>query len=144
MEFDLTPTMEYSSDQVILFFDGECKLCNFWVTFLARHDKKGTIHFAHIQSPRFREVATTKLSSPLPDSVLLFKNGRVFIRSKAIVQILKMLSPGWKMAAFLVQLVPTFLADRIYQFVARNRYRWFGKYDSCLLPTQDILDRFLE
>jgi predicted DCC family thiol-disulfide oxidoreductase YuxK len=128
-----------------ILFDGVCNLCNSFVQFVIRHDKRGYFHFAALQSA----AAATLLSqygqpmpTPEPDSVLLVENGRVYMHSEAALRIAAQLGGRWRVLA-LVRVLPRSLRDAVYRWVARNRYRWFGRQESCMLPTPELKTRFL-
>lgn len=127
----------------ILFFDGVCNLCNGLVRFIIRHDHKRKIMFAPLQS----EIAVNILSETDPgllniDSVVYVTRSGHFTRSDAILHMLRDMGGGWK-TFFGFIIIPRFIRDSIYNMIARNRYRFFGKKDSCMIPTSDVKDRFL-
>ena len=125
----------------VLFFDGECNLCNGAVQFIIRHDKKNLFLFAPLQSEAGRE-ALRQFSGKAPDSVILFYNGRYFVKSAAALQTLKLLGGAWKWL-YAGVIMPRFLRDWIYDFVSRNRYKWFGKRSECMIPTPELKVRFI-
>ncbi|MEW6361903.1 MAG: DCC1-like thiol-disulfide oxidoreductase family protein [Acidobacteriota bacterium] len=131
----------------IILFDGECNFCNFWVNFIIRHDKTEQFHFAGIKS----EIGSDLLSqhanggidiSNLPDSVILLENGQIYTESKAALKILRRLSNFWPLY-YLFSLIPGFILDPVYRFIAAHRYRLFGRNNECLVPTPSIKNRFL-
>lgn len=128
----------------IILFDGVCKFCDASVNFVIAHDSKGLFRFLPIQSERARTLLAGRISeTEALKSIIFIENGRIHTQSTAVLKILSGLGWPWKAAAVL-RLVPPGLRDLAYDFVARNRYRWFGKYDQCLLPTAEIRSRFLE
>lgn len=127
----------------VIFFDGVCNFCSFWVKFVIRRDPRGKFRFAPLQSPMGREACQAlNLPEDPPQSVILKENNRHFTQSTASLKILKELSGLWPLLyAFIV--VPTPLRNLVYRFIATNRYRWFGKEESCFIPTPEIRARFL-
>lgn len=129
------------TDRQIIFFDGVCNLCNAFVDFLIRRDKDQNFFFAPLQG----ETARLKLPEGQPaklNSVVLWNQGEVLEKSDAALMILQQLGgPWWLMRVFWV--VPSFLRDLAYDFVAANRYRFFGKRETCRLPTPAEKARFL-
>ena len=127
----------------VVLFDGVCNLCNASVRFIIARDPHGRFRFAPLTS----QAATTLLrsapvSATLSDSVVLIEEGRVFTRSDAALRIAKHLAFPWPLAYALVVL-PRFLRDRVYDLVARHRYRWFGRREACMVPARELRDRFL-
>jgi predicted DCC family thiol-disulfide oxidoreductase YuxK len=129
----------------IILFDGVCNLCNAWVAFVMQRDRRGLFRFAPLQSESAarllagHEIAVTRE----PQSVMLIEDGRVYQRSTAALRILRGLGGVWGFAAVLL-IVPRPIRDVVYAFIARNRYRWFGKRDTCMIPTPEQRARFLE
>ncbi|WP_205500585.1 thiol-disulfide oxidoreductase DCC family protein [Rufibacter psychrotolerans] len=127
----------------LILFDGVCNLCNGFVQFVIRHDPKGHFHFASLQS----EVGQKMLKAHgLPTeqfrSVLLLEDGKLYSRSTAALRIVRRLNGGWSLL-YAFGLVPRILRDPLYDWVSRNRYRWFGQQESCMLPTPELKARFL-
>ncbi|WP_181304978.1 thiol-disulfide oxidoreductase DCC family protein [Rufibacter sp. XAAS-G3-1] len=126
-----------------ILFDGVCNLCNGFVQFVINHDPKSYFRFASLQSEAGQEVLSTHgLPTGHFKSVLLVENGQLYTRSAAALRIVRRLSEGWSLLYALV-LVPPFLRDPLYDWVSRNRYRWFGRQESCMLPTPALKARFL-
>ena len=125
----------------ILFFDGECNLCNSAVQFIIRHDKKKVFRFAPLQSEAGKE-ALKRYSGVVPDSVILLYNDTYFIKSAAALQTLRLLGGAWRVF-YAGIVIPRFFRDWLYDFVSKNRYKWFGKRDVCMIPTPQLMDRFL-
>ena len=125
-------------------FDGVCNLCNGFVQFVIEHDPDGRFQFAALQSAAAgRVLSGHRPLSPLPDSVVLVEEGRVFTGSTAALRIVRSLGFPWPLAAALLA-IPRPLRDWIYAFVARRRYRWFGKREHCMVPTPALRPRFLD
>lgn len=132
-------------ERPVLYFDGVCNLCNRSVQFVIRHDKKGRFLFAPLQSAAGAEIQQ-KLESlnggRVPDSLVLSWKGKLRTESDAALHTAGLLGFPWNLASLLL-LVPRFLRDLLYRWVARNRYRWFGRQDACMMPTPELKARFL-
>jgi predicted DCC family thiol-disulfide oxidoreductase YuxK len=134
----------------IIFYDGVCGLCNALVQFLIKRDKRGALRFASLQSDFAGKVLGRHGIDPKDlDTVHLVVNyeqpdERVLNRSDAILRACGELGGFWKTAAALGGIIPRLLRDPVYGFVARNRYRVFGKYDTCMLPDPSQRSKFLD
>jgi len=128
----------------IILFDGICNMCTVSVQFIIKRDPKQKFRFASLQSDTAKELLTKHNISKEVDSVVLItEEGRVFDKSSAALRIASKLKGGWKLfAIFLV--VPLFIRDVVYQFIAKHRYNWFGKKEECMIPTPEQKKRFLE
>lgn len=128
--------------ETVVFFDGVCNFCNASVDFLARRDPRHVLKYASLQGETARRILPPELVAEL-STVSLWKGGKLYFRSSAILQAL--VSTGGmsgilgKMGLF----VPAPVRDFVYDIVARNRYRWFGKRDTCRLPSMEERDLFL-
>ncbi len=128
----------------ILLFDGVCNFCNSAVQFVLKRNSRGNIRFAPLQS----EIAKSLiLQYGLPnnkmDSFVFIINGRAFTKSTAALQLCKQLRRGWPLL-FTFIIVPRFIRDFFYDWIAKNRYRWFGVKEQCMIPDPSIKARFLE
>jgi predicted DCC family thiol-disulfide oxidoreductase YuxK len=126
-----------------ILFDGVCNLCNASVLFVIARDPSARFRFAALQSPAAAALlrdASVRL--PLPDSVVLIEDGRAHVKSDAALRIARRLRFPWPIAYGFV-VVPRFIRDRIYDFIAAHRYQWFGRRDVCMVPTPDVVKRFL-
>ncbi|AMC09955.1 hypothetical protein Lupro_01195 [Lutibacter profundi] len=136
--------MNNFNNKLIIFFDGVCNLCNSSVNFIIKHDNKEQFLFASLQSDAAKEIllqfSTKKLTL---DSIILVDNGNIYEKSSAILQISKHLNGGYKLLYCFV-IVPKFIRDWVYNYIAKNRYKWFGKKENCMVPTPEIKDRFIE
>ena len=128
----------------LVLFDGVCHLCNGFVQFVIARDPAGRFQFGALQTPSARRVLDLHdTPDPLPDTLVLVDQGRVFTRSTAVLRIARHLTFPWPLAyAFLA--VPRPFRDWIYAIVARHRYRWFGKREHCMVPTPAIRARFID
>lgn len=132
---------QYSYDLVL--FDGVCNFCNSSINFVIDHDSQKRFKFASLQSEVGQQyLAQFSRNKKDFDSVLLVKNGRVFEKSDAALHIARHLDGAWKWLYFL-RWVPRVVRDMIYDLVAKNRYRIFGKSDACRLPNPELRERFL-
>lgn len=125
----------------MLLFDGVCTLCNGFVRFVIERDPAGRFQFAPLQSDAARRLLGAA-PQPLPDSLVLVEDGRLFTRSTAALRVARGLRFAWPLAYLLVA-VPRPMRDWVYDVVARNRYRWFGRRDVCMVPTPELQSRFL-
>jgi predicted DCC family thiol-disulfide oxidoreductase YuxK len=129
----------------ILFYDGHCGLCHRTVKFALKHDRSGNaFRFAPLQGPTFQARVPTDRRAGLPDSiVVLTQSGELLVRSNAFLYILRRLGRGWRVLAAVLSVIPRPLRDVVYDFVARIRYRIFGKRDElCPIVPPDLRKRF--
>jgi predicted DCC family thiol-disulfide oxidoreductase YuxK len=127
-----------------VLFDGVCNLCNGFVQFIIRNDKRERFHFGALQSAVAQQLLQGSDLRPQElDTVIYLHKGKTLTRSTAALQILYELGGAWSlMAVFFV--VPRFIRDAVYRFIGNNRYRWFGRQESCMLPTPELRARFLD
>jgi predicted DCC family thiol-disulfide oxidoreductase YuxK len=134
----------------ILLYDGVCGLCNRLVQFILRRDREAIFRFAALQSPFAARILSRHGANPTDlDTVYLVLNHELpdeslLSRSDAVVFVLKKLGRFWRTAAFLLQLLPMFVRDPLYNAIARHRYRIFGRLDTCPLPREQDHSRFLD
>ena len=125
-------------------FDGVCVLCSHWVTFVIRHDRRRLYKFAAMQTATGRELLFRHGIDPDdPLSFLLLEAGQGYTDTDGIVRVLRSFGGVWLLLSALIRIVPRFVRDPLYRWVARNRYRLFGRHDACLLPSPQTADRFL-
>jgi predicted DCC family thiol-disulfide oxidoreductase YuxK len=130
--------------QHILLFDGVCNLCNGVVKFVIRRDKKAKIKFASLQSETGQRLLKQfNLPTNDPDSFVYIHGEEYHLRSSAALNLMKVLGGGWQLL-YLFMAVPKPLRDFCYRLIAKNRYRLFGKEDSCMMPTPELKQRFLD
>lgn len=125
----------------VILFDGVCNLCHAAVQWVIDHDPKQIFRFASLQSQAARHAIGD--AGPLPDSVVLVDDSGIHTRSAAAIGIAKRLGFPWSLA-IIASVFPSFLRDGFYNWIARNRYRWFGKQTSCRIPTPELASRFLD
>ena len=127
----------------IIFFDGVCNLCNGFVDFILKRDHRGDFRFASLQSETAAELLPDDALPGKEDSVILLtSDGTIHRRSDAVLTIASILGGGWSLAHGF-RIIPRGLRDRIYTWIANHRYSWFGKRDTCRLPTEAEKERFL-
>jgi predicted DCC family thiol-disulfide oxidoreductase YuxK len=136
--------MKHPVTHSIIFFDGVCNLCDATVHWVIKHDKKNVFRFASLQSDFAKKTLqdyTTK--KPIPDSLVLLENNKIYVKSDAALRIVKKLSGIYSLLyAFIV--LPRFVRDLIYDLVAKNRYKWFGKKENCLIPEASLMSKFID
>ncbi|MCL4136005.1 UNVERIFIED_CONTAM: hypothetical protein GTU68_024983 [Idotea baltica] len=132
------------SSRPLLLFDGVCNLCHSSVRWVLARDKRADFDFASLQSNFAREHLDKEWpDGDVPDSLVLVIDGKLLTRSDAAIGIGRRLGFPWSLGVLFL-IVPRFLRDGVYSWVARNRYRWFGKRDVCSLPAPDLMERFLD
>ncbi|MCC7297719.1 MAG: thiol-disulfide oxidoreductase DCC family protein [Bacteroidia bacterium] len=134
--------MEDVGNLKIVLFDGVCNLCSSSVQWIIQHDPKAQFSFASLQSEMGEKLKTQFGILPDIDSVVLIENNTAFYQSDAALRIVKNTSGAWKfLYGFIV--VPKFIRNFVYNFIAKNRYKWFGKKNECWLPNPELQSRFL-
>ncbi len=133
-------------EPIVILFDGECNLCNGVVQFLVRHDADGSrFRFAAQQSDAGQKLladAGYTVDGGMADTLLVFAGNKLLTHSDAALELARYL-PAPYPVLLAGKIVPRFLRDDIYRWVAKNRYRWFGKRDECMMPTAELRARFL-
>jgi len=130
--------------ELIIVFDGVCNFCNSTVQFIIKRDTQTKFKFAALQSRKGYELLKKHgLKVDELDTVVLLKKRIVYLRSDAALQIAKELDMPWKILV-IFKIIPKFIRDLLYDVFAKHRYHWFGKRDKCLIPTQELRQRFLE
>jgi len=131
-------------DFPILFFDGVCTLCNQSVDFVIRHDKKKKIRFAALQSQTAQNLLKDRIVSlQNPNSLVWYNQGKIKQKSNAVFALVPHLGFPFTLSLIL-WVIPRFLRNYVYDVIARNRYKWFGKKESCRIPTQEEQQLFLD
>ncbi|MEW9667979.1 thiol-disulfide oxidoreductase DCC family protein [Ammoniphilus sp. 3BR4] len=134
--------MEEKQGKIILF-DGVCNFCNFWINRLITLDKREVFRFASLQSDAGKALREKYHITSELDSVILLDDGRYYTESMAILRICKNLGGGWRIL-YVLKIVPDPIRNGMYRWVAKNRYRLWGKQDYCMMPTPERRRRFLE
>ena len=136
--------MNLPQDKKIILFDGVCNLCDSSIQFIIKHDKKDIFRFVALQSEIGLEIInhigidTTKI-----DSILLYEPGKAYYyKAQAALKIAKELGGIYKAISWF-SILPDFLTNAVYDYIARNRYKWYGKKDACMIPTPELKAKFL-
>lgn len=136
--------MDNFENKSIILFDGVCNLCNASVNFVIKHDKKAQFLFASFQSDAAKEIMLQfNLKNLNLDSIVLIDDGKIYEKSTAILRIAKHLNCGFKSLYFFI-VIPKSVRDWLYSYIAKNRYRFFGKRESCMIPSLELKNRFLD
>ena len=136
------PDKQNSSSPIIIY-DGVCYLCNRGVHFILKHDRKKIFNFTPFQSSFAKNLLKENNESEnIGDTFILIHKGKLYNRADAALKITMLLGGKWKML-YPLYLFPKFIRNGIYNIIARNRYKWFGKADSCMMPTPEIQERFI-
>lgn len=131
-------------DRMTVVFDAQCLLCDGWVRFLLRHDRRGVLRFASIQGANGQALlARAGLQVDGLQTLLLVDGERIWQQTAAILRVLHALGWPWRLA-WVAWGVPAPLRDALYRVLARHRYRWFGRSETCLMPPADHAQRFLD
>ncbi|MEM7187269.1 MAG: thiol-disulfide oxidoreductase DCC family protein [Bacteroidota bacterium] len=131
------------NDKKIILFDGVCNLCNNSVTFVIKRDKKDRFRFAALQEePGLSLIKQHGIDTSKTDSIILIENGKAYVKSTAALRVARYLG-GLYPLSYAFMIVPAFMRNWIYDYVARNRYKWFGKKESCMIPTPELKAKFL-
>ena len=134
---------QHTSHNSILLFDGYCNLCSSTVQYILNHEKDSAISFASLQSDKGIELLNYyNINTADVDSIVFIESEKAYIKSTAALKIskhLKGLFPA--MQVFLI--VPPFIRNAVYDFIAKNRYKWYGKSDTCMFPPTNVSHRFL-
>lgn len=139
------PPPDRTQPEHLLLFDGVCHLCHSAVQFVLRHDSSQSICFASLQSEIARRLlAEHGCQQAEMKSVVYMEGTSLYTKSDAVLRVGKKLGGGWRLLCGIGLAIPRFIRDPIYEWVARNRYRWFGKSEQCLLPTPEARARFLD
>jgi predicted DCC family thiol-disulfide oxidoreductase YuxK len=127
----------------IILFDGECNLCNSSVQFILKRDPDGKFKFTSLQGKIGQDLLERHGLKMDVNSFVLIEDEKLYLKSNAALRVCRQLEGPWKLFTFFL-IVPPFLRDFVYDIVAANRYKWFGRNESCLLPSMKWKNRFLE
>ncbi len=131
-------------DTRLILFDGVCSFCNYWVNFAIKRDRKKKLHFTPLQGETAKWLLPQYNLNPTSlSSVIFIDSGKAWTQSSAAIRICKHLDGGWKLFYGLM-IIPKFIRDFLYNIIARNRYKWFGKKENCMMPTPELRERFLD
>ena len=135
---------EVGSAEAVVFFDGVCNFCNGTVNFVIDRNHKGSLKFASLQSNYASEVlGTHNVDTSQLQSIIVLEGDRVFQKSRAALRIASKMDGLWPLLNFFL-IIPPFIRDLVYDFIAKNRYKWFGQLDACRIPSPDMKERFLD
>ncbi|KAA5535044.1 DUF393 domain-containing protein [Taibaiella lutea] len=136
--------IQQNENKAIVLFDGVCNLCNTWVQRIIKNDAHDYFRFASLQSDIGKSILKQYQVSLPPDaeSVILIESGKTYLYSTAALRIAGKLSGAYKLLYPLL-ILPEFLRNPLYKFIARNRYRWWGKQESCMMPSEKLKSKFL-
>jgi predicted DCC family thiol-disulfide oxidoreductase YuxK len=127
----------------IILFDGVCNLCNGAVNFVINRDPGNVFKFTPLQEKQgVLLLKKHAIDAKMLDSIVLIENGNVYIKSSAALRIAKKMSNLWPLF-FALLIIPRFMRDGVYDFIAKNRYKWFGKKEQCMIPTPGLREKFL-
>ena len=133
-----------NNEQTVIIFDASCNLCSSLISFIIRHDRTGKFKFASQQSSFAKQKMQQIDSSELmPDSIIYIDQGNFYSRSDAALRIAKKLG-GIMTLAYAAYILPRNWRDGLYDYMAKNRYRWFGKREECMLGGKEIQERFID
>jgi predicted DCC family thiol-disulfide oxidoreductase YuxK len=131
------------NNKYIILFDGVCNLCSGFMHFVFKRDQKSIFKFAWLQDNKSKEILSwLSLPRDKSDTIILIEAGQPYFKSQAVIKILRLLRFPWPLF-IMGYIFPTFFRDWIYDFVAENRYKWFGKKEQCIVPTEEAVKRFL-
>ena len=136
---------ELPENKKIILFDGVCNLCDGAIQFIIKHDKKDVFRYASLQSELGKELVSERGLNPEEiDSIMLIEPGVAYYRkSTAALEISRDLSGGYSLLKNFL-FIPEVIRDGIYDFIANNRYKWFGKKEQCMIPTPELKAKFLD
>ena len=128
----------------IILFDGVCTLCNGYVNFIIKRVNKDKVRFGTLQSESGQELLENNgMNVNDMDTVVLIQDGKTFTKSDVALQLAKNMNGVWKLFR-IFSIVPKFIRDGVYDVISKNRYRWFGKQDACMIPTPELKKMFLD
>ena len=135
--------MDKDNRHKIILFDGVCNLCNDSVKFIIKHDTKDVFRFTALQSTVGMVMVTKHgIDTSKTDSILLIDQDKIYAKSTAALKIARHLSGGYPLL-YGFMIVPNFIRNWVYDIIAKNRYKWFGRKDSCMVPTAELKNKFL-
>lgn len=137
--------MELPENKKIVLFDGVCNLCDASIQFISKHDKNDIFRFVSIQSELGQEIITyLGIDTSKTDSIILYEPKiAYYLKAEAALRIAKELK-SWHSILYYFNGIPNIIKNSVYDFVAKNRYKWYGKKDACMIPTPELKAKFLE
>ena len=140
---EVTHAADNSVSERVLFFDGECGLCDRLVQFVLKHDRDGLFQFASLQGSTFAKYRQDVPESKSLESMVLVQGGSIYERSDAALRVLQVLGGFWGFLGRIGLVVPRAIRDFFYNLVAKHRYRLFGRVNHCTIPNDTVRSRFL-
>ncbi|MBK9324346.1 MAG: DUF393 domain-containing protein [Bdellovibrionaceae bacterium] len=137
-----TGGVNVTTDPRVVFFDGLCVLCNGAISILLKIDKRRILKYSSLQGEYAKRFLDSRYTNS-GESVVFLNQGYLYEKAEAVIQILSALGGTYKFAALFLSVFPLFILNSLYDFIARNRYRLFGKRDACLIPTNENKDLFI-
>jgi len=132
------------NEHPVILFDGVCNFCNSAVNFVIKRDKKKQLFFAALQTDIGKKLLEQySLPTDVMQSIVFIENGKAYTRSTAALRICRYLSALWPLCYGAI-IVPNFIRNAIYDWIAKRRYKWFGVRNECMIPTPDVQARFLD
>ena len=131
-----------SMNHTIVFFDDSCLLCNRTLQWILRNEKTHTLHFAPLSG--IHAQGLIERFSTVPDSIIVSKNNELYVKSVAIIHVLREMGGIWKLLSICLRCIPNYIRDIVYDIIAKNRYQWFGTVEECLLMHGKYSSRFLD
>lgn len=129
--------------KTILLFDGYCNLCNSSVQFILKHEKNNKFYFTSLQSDAGKEILNHyQIDVAQVDSLVLIEKDKAYVKSSAALRASKYLKGLYPLAVIFI-IIPPFIRNAVYDYIARNRYKWYGKSDTCMMPDKSLANRFL-
>jgi predicted DCC family thiol-disulfide oxidoreductase YuxK len=127
----------------VILFDGVCNLCSASVQFIIQRDKHKVFRFASLQSDFARNLLNNFNHKDQLNTIILIDGNKIFLRSDAALRIAKHLSGLWPVL-YGLKIIPRFIRDYVYGIIAKNRYKWFGKSQQCMIPSPSLINRFIQ
>jgi len=136
--------MNRKPDKLIVLFDGVCNLCNRTVQVILKRDNKKKFQFASLQGKAGQELLKRHhLPDDVFNSFILLEDDKIYTRSAGALRVAKHLGGAWPLIYGLI-IIPKFIRDAVYNLIAKNRYKWFGRREECWVPTPELRERFLD
>lgn len=136
--------MNFSSKTPLILFDGYCNLCNTSIQYIIKNDKKKLLLFTALSSVKSKEILANQSDTIKSlDSILLYYNDKLYYKSSAVLKIAKLLGGIYSLTV-IFWIIPRPIRDLIYNWIAKNRYKWFGKKSQCMIPTPELKKRFID
>ncbi|MGK0377703.1 thiol-disulfide oxidoreductase DCC family protein [Patiriisocius sp. Uisw_017] len=135
--------MKETKEHSIILFDGVCNLCNSSINFVIKRDSANLYKFTALQeAPGIRLLKQYGINTLDTDSIILIENGKAYTKSSAALRVAKGLSGVWPVLYGFI-IIPKWIRNAVYDYIAKNRYKWYGKKDSCMIPTPELKNKFL-